>query len=257
MAIILSQVGWRTAKLVGGYKTYRRWVQQRLYEAKPRLDFVLIDGSTGTAKTAILGRLAERGVQTLDLEGLARHRGSLFGALPGLPQPSQKLFESRLLAALDCLDPARPIVVEAESSKIGEIVTPPAIWAAMQAAPRIVLEADRAERARYLVAAYADIVEHPERLTEIMARIPIRLGRERLAHWRALADAHDFASLAEALMEVHYDPAYARSARTDERPVLATIPVASLDAAGQNAAADAIAALALRAGRIQEASRQL
>jgi tRNA 2-selenouridine synthase len=246
MAIILSQVGWRTGRLAGGYKTYRRRVQQRLYEEKPSLDLVLLDGSTGTAKTAILDRLAARGLQTLDLEGLAEHRGSLFGALPGRPQPSQKLFESRLLAALERLDPARPIVVEAESSKVGEIMTPPLLWSAMQAAPRITLEADRAERARYLVAAYADIVEDPERLAEIMARIPLRLGRERLARWRAMADAGEFEALADALMEVHYDPAYDRSARRDERPVLGKIRIGSLDPAGQEAAADAIAALLSR-----------
>jgi tRNA 2-selenouridine synthase len=243
MAIILSQVGWRTGRLAGGYKTYRRGIQHRLYEDTTPLNLVLIDGHTGSAKTEILQRLAARGVQTIDLEGLAEHRGSLFGDLPGRPQPSQKLFESRLVSALDRLDPARPIVVEAESSKIGERMLPPLVWSAMQAAPRITLEADRAERARYLVGAYADIVADPGRLAEIMARIPLRLGRERLAQWRALAGAGDFATLADALMETHYDPAYDRSARRDERPVLGTIPIAALDAAGQDAAADAIAAL--------------
>ena len=85
--MILSQVGWRTAKLAGGYRTYRRWVQTRLYESGPRYELVLLDGHTGSAKTEMLARLAARGVQTLDLEGLAEHRGSLFGALPGRPQP--------------------------------------------------------------------------------------------------------------------------------------------------------------------------
>ena len=92
-------------------------------------------------------------MQTLDLEGLAGHRGSLFGST-GRPQPSQKLFESRLFEAIEGLDPARPVVVEAESSRIGRLTLPPAIWRAMGAAPRITLEAPVPERARYLVETY-------------------------------------------------------------------------------------------------------
>src|SRR4051812_21437901 len=128
MAVILAQVGWRTAVLEGGYRTYRRRVVERLYGEMPLPPVVLLDGSTGTGKTEVLARLAGEGVQALDLEDLAQHRGSLFGALPGRPQPSQKLFESRLLAALEALDPTRPVVVEAESSKIGELIVPPALW---------------------------------------------------------------------------------------------------------------------------------
>ncbi|MBV8684102.1 MAG: tRNA 2-selenouridine(34) synthase MnmH, partial [Caulobacteraceae bacterium] len=120
MATILDQIGWRVTVLTGGYRTYRRRVTTALYEAEPSLKVVLIDGQTGVAKTDILGRLAARGVQALDLEGLAAHRGSLFGALTQ-PQPPQKLFESRLLAAMEGFDLTRPVVVEAESSKVGEL----------------------------------------------------------------------------------------------------------------------------------------
>ena len=87
---------------------------------------VLLDGVTGVGKTELLGELAATGVQTLDLEALASHRGSLFGAVPGAPQPPQKLFESRLHAALAAFDFARPVLVEAESSKVGELGLPPA-----------------------------------------------------------------------------------------------------------------------------------
>jgi tRNA 2-selenouridine synthase len=255
MAVILSQVGWRTARLAGGYRTWRRWVQGRLYEGSPHFNLILLDGHTGAAKTEMLARLAARGVQTLDLEGLAAHRGSLFGALPGRPQPSQKLFESRLVAALDRLDPARPIVVEAESSKIGERMTPPVLWAAMRAAPRIRLEADRGERARYLVEAYADIVQDRARLDEALDRLPLReVGRERLAHWRALVEAGQFETLAYELMEGHYDPAYDRSSRKDRRPVLGEVRVETLAPSGQEAAADAVAALVAEESRLRKFS---
>jgi tRNA 2-selenouridine synthase len=136
MATILSEVGWRTTVLDGGYRTWRRHVTARLYDGEIALRFVVIDGQTGCGKTEVLGRLAALGAQVLDLEGLAVHRGSLFGALPGQPQPSQKGFESRLLGELEMFDPGRPVFVEAESSKVGERMIPPAVWLRMAVAPR-------------------------------------------------------------------------------------------------------------------------
>src|SRR5206468_4833288 len=122
-----------------GYRTYRRRVSAALYDAQPDFRVVLLDGYTGVAKTEVLGRLGALGVQTVDLEGLASHRGSLFGGLAGTRQPHQKGFESALLARLDALDHSRPIVVEAESSKVGDLNVPPTLWKAMLAAPRIEL----------------------------------------------------------------------------------------------------------------------
>ncbi|CAN5701827.1 tRNA 2-selenouridine(34) synthase MnmH [soil metagenome] len=244
MATILSQVGWPVWLLTGGYKTYRRSVTARLYDEAPPLNLILLDGHTGSAKTEILARLTEQGVQTLDLEGLASHRGSLFGAVAGRPQPSQKLFESRLLAELDKLDTSRPIVVEAESSKIGDRMTPPAVWKAMQTAPRIEIQAPREARARYLVEAYRDVIDDRAELEAAFARLPAYPGQKRLENWRSLADAGEFEDLAAALMEHHYDPAYDRSARKDERPRLGVIELPSLDAAGQDAAVTEIRRLA-------------
>jgi tRNA 2-selenouridine synthase len=242
MATILAQVGWRTAVLAGGYKTYRRHVRTRLYDDPLPLKLVLLDGHTGSAKTEILGRLAARGVQTLDLEGLAEHRGSVFGGLVGRPQPSQKLFESRLLAALEGLDLSRPIVVEAEASKIGDRMTPPSLWTAMAAAPRIAIAAPAEARAVYLARCYADALDDRAGFDAALARLPIYPGRKALAGWAALADAGDLEALAASLIETHYDPAYARAARKDARPRLATVSLTGLDEADQEAAADAIAA---------------
>ena len=243
MATILSQVGWPVSLLQGGYKTYRRAVMHRLYEGEQDLRLVLLDGHTGSAKTEILGRLAARGVQVLDLEGLADHRGSLFGAIAGRPQPSQKLFESRLIQALDRLDPTRPIVVEAESSKIGERMTPPLIWRAMQAAPRIELRAPRDARARYLVTAYRDVIENRAELEAAFARLPVYPGQKRLGTWRELADAGSFEDLATALMEQHYDPAYDRSSRKDARALRGLVEVIDLNMDEQERAADEIVRL--------------
>jgi tRNA 2-selenouridine synthase len=243
MATVLAQVGWRVGLVKGGYKTWRRGVTAALYDAEPRLRLILLDGDTGSGKTAILARLSAEGVQTLDLESLAGHRGSLFGGVRGVDQPGQKMFESRLMQALAELDPARPIVVEAESSKIGERMVPPMPWKAMLAAPSIQLRVPLAARARYLVSAYPDIVEDAAALEETLVRLPGRHGRKRLAEWLDLARAGAFETLAEALMRDHYDPAYQRSRRQDARRSLGVVEIGDLGEAGQAAAAARILAL--------------
>ena len=256
MATVLAQVGWRVTLLQGGYRTWRRHVSAGLYDEGPAPSppqpfppLVLLDGGTGTGKTALLGRLAAQGVQTLDLEGLARHRGSLFGALPGRPQPSQKLFESRLLAALERLDPAQPVVVEAESSRIGQLTVPPRLWRAMVAAPRIVLAATGEARARYLVTAYSDFTGDLAAIETALARLPVHHSRQQREAWRDMARAGELEPLAAGLIEAHYDPAYRRSAEGGAGRTLGEVPLdpaspASLDqAAGQVARLVATAAL--------------
>jgi tRNA 2-selenouridine synthase len=228
MATILSEVGWRTTVLDGGYRTWRRHVTARLYDGALGLRFVVIDGQTGTGKTEVLARLAAAGAQVLDLEDIAAHRGSLFGALPGRPQPSQKLFESELLAQIDGFDPDRPVFVEAESSKVGERMIPPALWSRMALAPRIELVAGPQARADYLAAVYRDVVADRPQLDEVLRRLPTPAGKKRLAAWGELADAGRWAALALELMELHYDPAYRRSAKRETRAKLGEASMGAL-----------------------------
>ncbi|MBV9995493.1 MAG: tRNA 2-selenouridine(34) synthase MnmH [Caulobacteraceae bacterium] len=246
MAVILAEVGWRTSVLAGGYRTYRRRVSRRLYDDEPVRNVVLLEGLTGAGKTEVLARLAAEGVQTLDLEGLAAHRGSLFGALAGRVQPGQKAFESRLLGALDRLDPARPVVVEAESSKIGELILPPALWKAMQGAPRIALLAPAEARARRLAQIYVADLDL-EALPDVLARLDDRIGKKRALAWAALARAGELEALAAELIEAHYDPAYRRSLRKAAGPLLGEVRLTWL---GPEAFAEAAAqAVQILAGR--------
>ncbi len=251
MATVLAQVGWRTAVLAGGYKTYRAHVRRRLYDETPALGLLLLDGPTGSGKTEILGRLAARGVQTLDLEALAEHRGSLFGGVAGRGQPSQKMFESRLLSGLEALDISRPIVIEAESSKVGDRMVPPAVWTAMASAPRILLAVPPQERARYLARHYADVVTDRVLFDATLARLPVYPGRKALSAWSNLADAGDLVGLAADLIGSHYDPAYARCSRKAGGAPAAMVEMAGLSEADQEAAAAAIVRLVSEIGNGQ------
>ena len=215
---ILAQIGWRVGQLDGGYRSWRRLVSASLYDGVVPHRLVVLDGNTGTAKTGILKAFGHLGGQVVDLEGLAGHRGSALGAVAG-GQPSQKAFETALATALAALDPARPVLVEAESSRIGERMVPPALWKAMRAAPRLAVAAEPEVRAAYLTRAYADLVGD---LGELRARletlIPLQ-GRERVAAWCSMAEAGEHEALAAALIAEHYDPRYAKGAmRRDVRP---------------------------------------
>ena len=238
---LLSEIGWRADTVRGGYTAFRRLVKASLYDVPLVHRLVLLDGYTGTAKTEILPRLAARGVQVIDLEGLARHRGSLLGDMPG-GQPSQKTFETGLATAISELDPARPVVVEAESSKIGRITIPASLWAAMLAAPRVIVQAPPAARAAYLAQAYRAVIEDPAVVAEKLSPLRRLRGHATVDRWVALSHEGALVDLSHALMVEHYDPAYAKSRRIDERAVLAEVAVETLDHTGQESAADAIAA---------------
>ncbi len=208
-ATILSQIGWRVATLDGGYSAYRSAVKSMLYDQPLAPPLVLLDGNTGTAKTELLMLLKNRGLQVVDLEALANHRGSLFGARRDR-QPTQKMFESGLAHQLAQLDPDHPLVVEAESSKIGERIVPPSLWEAMERAPRISMQAPLAARANYQATAYADIAEDLGRLDGLLDQLRPFHARELISQWRELAHRGDKEALAAQLMTHHYDPRYTK-----------------------------------------------
>lgn len=240
-ATILSQVGWRVELVQGGYKSWRKLVVGAL-ETPPAAPVVVLDGNTGSAKTELLHQLAGLGMQTLDLEGLANHRGSLFGHMPG-GQPSQKAFEGRVATALARLDPKAPVVVEAESSRIGDLSVPKGLWAAMTAAPRIHIRAPLDARAAYLARAYADVGADTGRLTGIIDRLRPSHAGEVIESWLKLAADGQTEVLAADLMRRHYDPRYekhrARYARPEDPEVPAPdlSPTALPELAGRIAAA--------------------
>ncbi len=238
MVAVMDQIGWPVTVLEGGYQTWRRQVQAVLY-GEPRWSAVLLDGGTGSGKTALLDRLAARGVQTLDLEALADHRGSLFGST-GRPQPPQKLFESRLHVALESLDPTRPVVVEAESSRVGSRTVPAALWAAMGRAPVIELDAPVEARAVWSARVYSDIASDVAALETALGKLPPHHSKATVADWKAMAREGRVVELAAALIADHYDPAYRRMSARRDRPVIARVAMAEVSDGELERAADRV-----------------
>ena len=238
---MLEQIGWRSDTIDGGYRSYRRLVNEALYTQPMPFRLILLDGYTGTAKTDVLHRLADRGLQVLDLEGLAHHRGSLLGGMPDA-QPSQKAFESGIAAALAGMSADRPVLVEAESSKIGARIIPPCLWKAMISAARVEITADLEARAGYLVRAYDDILSDQPRLRTQLAHLRALRGHSVVDDWLSLAAAGDKRSLTRALVLQHYDPSYETSRRSVAAPVAETVHADRLDEPGLERLADAVEA---------------
>ena len=212
LAWFLDQIGFRTAKLAGGYKGFRSVVRQDLVDWPARFDFRVLAGRTGSGKTRLLQALAAEGAQVLDLEGLAHHRGSILGGLPGKPQPTQKHFDSRLWQALRRLDAARPVYVESESKKIGRLQVPDALIARMHAT-RQVLRVDMGDTARVqlLLEDYGFFADDPEAFCALIDGLVVLRGRETVERWQDLARAGDWAAVFGQMMSEHYDPLYSRS----------------------------------------------
>lgn len=211
MAHILAQVGWSTSRLEGGYKNYRRQVLSDLDTLPGPLQFRVVCGPTGSGKSRLLRVLQEQGAQMLDLEALAQHRGSLLGNLPDEPQPSQKMFESRLWDALRRFDAHRPVFVEAESKKIGLISTPDSLLKKMRASECLLIQVPVAARVQLLMEDYKHFLSDSALLIERLTPLLPLHGRQVLDHWKTLAEQGKWTELVEKLLVQHYDPAYQRS----------------------------------------------
>lgn len=211
MAHVLARVGWPAIQLDGGYKEYRRSVVAQLALQPQQLTFRVICGTTGSGKSRLLNYLERAGAQVLDLEGLAAHRGSVLGGLPTEPQPSQKMFESRLWQALRALSPQRVVYVESESKKIGDLRVPDRLMQCMRASPCIRVDLSIANRVQLLMEDYPHLVDDTELLGQQLTHLVPLHGHQRIRDWMALAEAGNAPALVEALLLEHYDPAYLRS----------------------------------------------
>ena len=177
MAKIFSDIGWHTKVIEGGYKAYRKTVLDGLDHLPSKFQLIVLSGATGTGKTHILRAAASMGAQVLDLEKLANHRGSLLGNEPGIAQPSQRFFESRLVACFNSFDPTQPVYVEAESNKIGKVHIPSNLWASMRKAFRVTITAPLATRVAFLQRDYRHIIENSDNLVQNLSGLSRRYSK--------------------------------------------------------------------------------
>jgi len=212
MAHVLREIGWDAWSIEGGYKAYRHFIVDTLCALPLQFAFRVIHGTTGSGKSRLLRALNEAGAQVLDLEDLAAHRGSVLGNLPDRPQPSQKMFETLLWDALRAFDASRPVFVEGESKKIGQLQVFEALMHAMRASDCVLLEADRETRIALLSDEYRHFFADPAVLYAQLDCLRTLHGVKVIDDWKALAARGEWHGLVGSLLEDHYDPAYRRSA---------------------------------------------
>jgi len=213
LALILDQIGFKVTLVDGGYKAFRAALVADLPALAARHSYQVVCGTTGSGKTRLLHALAAQGAQVLDLEALANHRSSVLGMIPGSPQPSQKAFDSRIWAALRSFDPARPVYIESESKKVGNVAVPEGLIAAMRASPCLQLELPEDERVALLLEDYDFFVKDIAFFCDRLGALTEARGKETVQDWQARAQNGDVASVVRELLVKHYDPVYLQSMR--------------------------------------------
>ncbi len=185
VAWLLDLYGFKVYTLVGGYKVYRKWV---LAQFEQQYNFKIIGGYTGSGKTFVLHELSKQQKQIIDLEGLAHHKGSAFGALGELPQPTQEMFENLLAEQLSGVSIklteeysltnnyhlSSAIYLEDESQRIGNLQIPMPLWYTIRKCPVYFLDIPFEERLNYLTEEYGKFTK--EQLVNAIIRIQKRLG---------------------------------------------------------------------------------
>jgi len=232
MTLILREIGWDAASLQGGYQSYRRGLLAQLAELPMRFEFRVICGPTGSGKSRLLQTLAARDAQVLDLEALARHRGSVLGDLPGDTQPAQKMFESLVWNELRKFDARHPVFVEAESRRIGALHVPEVLLGCMRIASCVRIEVPTQVRVRFLIDEYRHFLAEPGWLKTQLSRLEPLHSKATVTRWIAQIDAREWEDLVGDLLVTHYDPAYLRSMRNNY-PGLANAALLTADCLDQ------------------------
>ncbi len=238
LALILGQIGFKVHLIEGGYKAFRKAVIEDTPRRVAPLQFRVLCGPTGSGKTRLLQALAAQGEQVLDLEAIASHRASVLGVIPGQPQPTQKAFETLLWNALRRLDPARPVFVEAESKKVGNVTIPDSLIEAMRSSPCVRLDLSLPHRVQLLMEDYDYFVKDPAFFCDRLDKLIDLKGRALIDEWKSRVHAGQTAAVVAELLEKHYDPGYETSTARNFRHY-AQAPALKLDGPDHQAMAEA------------------
>lgn len=213
LSLVLDQIGFRVTLVEGGYKAFRAALVQDLPRLAAAFDWRVICGTTGSGKTRLLHALAGAGAQVLDLEALASHRSSVLGAIPGQPQPSQKRFDTLVWDALRHFDAARPVFVESESKKVGNVAVPTSLIEAMRASVCLNLVLPDDERVALLLEDYDFFVRDAALFCERLDALTEIRGKSVVEAWKASVHSGHIEPVVRELLTLHYDPVYVQSMR--------------------------------------------
>ena len=213
LALILDQIGFKVTLVDGGYKAFRAALVADLPALAGKYSYQVICGTTGSGKTRLLQALEAEGAQVLDLEALANHRSSVLGMIPGVPQPTQKAFDSHVWAALRSFDITRPVYIESESKKVGNVAVPEGLIAAMRSSPCLQLDLPEDERVALLLEDYDFFVQDIEFFCDRLGALTQARGKETVADWQQRSRGGDVAAVVRELLVTHYDPVYLQSMR--------------------------------------------
>lgn len=207
MAILLEMTGYPVQQLEGGYKAFRGHVIEYFDAFEPPAPLIVIHGMTGIGKTTLINGLDQKAWTTIDLEGLACHRGSAFGEV-GLEQNlSQKRFDTLLWEAFRRAPADRPVVLEGESQRIGRIMLPGRVYEVMGEGCKIWCSAAIETRVSRLAKEYAHH-EYREPMAAALERIKKKLGGQRYTELAEMLAAWDIEGLGRGLIEHYYDKLY-------------------------------------------------
>ncbi|MBI4152449.1 tRNA 2-selenouridine(34) synthase MnmH [Candidatus Woesearchaeota archaeon] len=204
---LLESFGYNVRQLEGGYKKYREYVRERLYNYPLTAKLIVLCGLTCTGKTDLLQKLSP----SLDLEGLAQHRGSLYGAV-GLQPRTQKMFENLLLRRLDELKSADYIYVEGEGRKIGDLMIPDVLWKAMSRGTKILITRDFDLRVRAAVEEYLR-EENIPKIKEVTQSLWKVIGKKNKEEVLRALEKKEYAGAVKILLRDYYDLLYGHTLR--------------------------------------------
>ncbi len=209
MASVLDTMGYRVYRVIGGYKSYRRYVKEFLDQEELTQLAIVLHGLTGVGKTDVLQQLRRKGLPVLDLEGLARHRGSVFGKVGLPPSPSQKSFESSIMLFLTSIGDKGVFFVECESRRIGNLLVPPPMMNSIKNGIRVLLYAPLASRVRRIRDIYANGPgDNVKQLQEATFSLVKRIGRVKVEELNRMLDERNFDPVFSYLLKNYYDPLY-------------------------------------------------
>ncbi|WP_435164221.1 tRNA 2-selenouridine(34) synthase MnmH [Paenibacillus glycanilyticus] len=208
-ATVLSLMGIRAYRLTGGFRTYRKWIVDTLEHLELKPQAIVLQGHTGTGKTAILRELQGEGYPVLDLEGMAGHRGSIFGQV-GQKANNQKTFEALLVTDLLKLQEAPYVLMEGESKRIGKAVLPPFLIGKKEAGMQLFIRLPLEERVRHIVEDY-NPYENKQELIAAFKQIEKRMHTPIAAQIMQALTEDRFEQAVRLLLEHYYDPRYEHS----------------------------------------------